>query len=112
MLLIILVFCVVLCIPLSLFVFVLCLVYPVLTLCLDFPFLIATSVFSNVYNKMVWFGLWCLTKLSTIHCISVISWWSVLLVEEIGSTRKKHRPVASHSETLSLSILDCHLGIL
>ena len=51
---------------LSLFVFMRCSVYPVLPLCLDFPFLIAPLVFSNVYNQMVWFGLWYLTPLSTI----------------------------------------------
>ena len=27
---------------------------------------------------------------------SAISWWSVLLVEEIGGPRENHRPVASH----------------
>jgi hypothetical protein len=32
-----------------LFVFVLCLVYPMLPVPLDCPFVIATSVFSNVY---------------------------------------------------------------
>jgi len=35
--------------------------------------------------------LWCLTLLST----TVISWLSVLLVEETG-LRENHRPVASH----------------
>ena len=40
-----------------------------------------------------WFGLWCLTPLSTI---SVISWQTVLLVEETGVPREIHRPVASH----------------
>ena len=33
--------------------------------------------------------------------ISVISWWSVLLVEEIRVNRKKHRPVTRHRQTLS-----------
>jgi hypothetical protein len=28
--------------------------------------------------------------------ISVISWWLVLLVEELGVPRENHRPVASH----------------
>jgi hypothetical protein len=45
-LLIFLVFCVVFVV---LFVFVLCLVYPMLPVFLDCPFLIAPSVFSNVY---------------------------------------------------------------
>jgi hypothetical protein len=33
---------------------------------------------------------------ATFSNISVISWWSVLLVEEIRVSRKKHRLVASH----------------
>jgi len=37
-------------------------------------------------------GLWCLTPLSTINNISVISWRPVLLVDEIGVSE----PVASH----------------
>jgi hypothetical protein len=32
--------------------------------------------------------------------ISVISWRSVLLVEETGVRGKKHRPVASYRQTL------------
>jgi len=43
---------------------------------------------------MTGIGLWCLTPLSTIF--SVISWRSVLLVEETGLPGEKHRPVASH----------------
>jgi len=33
---------------------------------------------------------------ATFNNISVISWWSVLLVEETGEPRENHRPVASH----------------
>ena len=33
---------------------------------------------------------------ATFNNISVISWWSVLLVEETGVPGKNHRPVASH----------------
>jgi len=33
---------------------------------------------------------------ATFNNILVISWWSVLLVEEIGIPRENHRPVASH----------------
>ena len=40
-------YCVALCF--ALFVFVLCFVHPMLPVSLDFPFLIAPSVFSNVY---------------------------------------------------------------
>ena len=37
---------------------------------------------------------------STINNISVISWWSVLLVEDIGVPGENHRPVTSHWRTL------------
>ena len=40
-------------------------------------------------------GLLCLTPLY-LNNISVILWWSVLLVEEIGVPRENHRPVTSH----------------
>ena len=33
---------------------------------------------------------------TTFNNISVISWWSVLLVEETGVPGEYHRPVASH----------------
>jgi len=32
---------------------------------------------------------------ATFNNISVISWWSVLLVEETGVPRENHRPTAS-----------------
>jgi len=37
----------------------------------------------------------------TFNNISIISWRSVLLVEETGVSRENHRPVASHWQTLS-----------
>ena len=39
---------------------------------------------------------------ATFNNISVISWWSVLLVEETG---ENHRPVASHWQTLSHNVV-------
>jgi hypothetical protein len=47
--------------------------------------------------------VWCLTPLSTN--ISVISWWWVLLVEEIGVPGENHRLAASHWQTLSHNVL-------
>ena len=38
---------------------------------------------------------------ATFNNISVISWRSVLLVEETGVSVKNHRPVANHWQTLS-----------
>ena len=38
---------------------------------------------------------------ATFNNITVISWWSVLLVEETGVPVENHRPVVSHWQTLS-----------
>jgi hypothetical protein len=42
---------------------------------------------------------------TTFNNISVISWWSVLLVEETGGPGENHRPVASHWKTLSHNVV-------
>jgi hypothetical protein len=42
-----------------------------------------------------------MTLNATFNNISVISWQSVLLVEETGGLRENHRPVGSHWQTLS-----------
>jgi hypothetical protein len=39
-----------------------------------------------------------------LNNISVISWPSVLLVEETGVPGENHRPVASHEQTLSHNV--------
>ena len=39
-------------------------------------------------------GLWCFN--ATFYNISVISWQSVLLVEETGVPGENHRPAVSH----------------
>jgi len=41
---------------------------------------------------------------ATFNNISVISWRSVLLVEETGVPGENHRPTASHSLTLSHNV--------
>jgi len=40
--------------------------------------------------------VWFMVFNTTFNNISVISWWSVLLVEETGGHGKTHRPVTSH----------------
>ena len=45
-------------------------------------------------------GWWFVVFNATFNNISVISWWSVLLVEETGVLGEDHRPVASHWQTL------------
>jgi hypothetical protein len=42
---------------------------------------------------------------ATFNNISVISWRSVLLVEETGGPGENHRPVASHWQTLSHNVV-------
>ena len=37
---------------------------------------------------------------ATFNNITVISWQSVLLVEDTGVSGENHRPVASHCQTL------------
>ena len=48
---------------------------------------------------------------ATFNNISVISWRSVLLVEETGVPGENHRPVASHYQALSHNVVSstsCH----
>ena len=48
---------------------------------------------------------------ATFNNISVISWQSVLFLEETGVPGENHRPVASHSQTLSHNVVlstPCH----
>jgi hypothetical protein len=50
----------------------------------------------SVHNGMVWFIVFN----TTFKQFSVISWRSVILVEETGVPWENHRPVASHWKTL------------
>ena len=47
---------------------------------------------------------------TTFNIISVISWQSVLLVEETGVPGKNHQPVTSHLQTLSHNVV--HLTLI
>jgi hypothetical protein len=42
---------------------------------------------------------------ATFNNISIISCWSVLLVEEFGVPGENHRPAASHGQTLSHNVV-------
>ena len=53
----------------------------------------------------VLYGLWFIAFNATFNNISVISWRSVLLVEETGVPGENHRPVASHWQTLSHNVV-------
>ena len=51
------------------------------------------TTINDSFTECLVLGLWCLTPLSNI---SVISWRSVLVVEETGGPGENHRLVASH----------------
>ena len=42
---------------------------------------------------------------ATFNNISVILWWSILLVEETGVAGENHRPAVSHWQTLSHNVV-------
>jgi len=42
---------------------------------------------------------WFMVFNATFNIISIISWWSVLLVEEAGVPGENDRPVANHWQT-------------
>jgi hypothetical protein len=60
----------------------------------------------TVSYLFVW---WCLTN-ANFNNISVISWQSVLSVEETGGPGGNHQPVASHWQTSSLNFV--HLTLI
>jgi hypothetical protein len=51
-------------------------------------------------------GLWCFN--ATFNNILVISWGSVLLVEETRAPRENHRPVASHGKLYHIMLYLVH----
>ena len=53
---------------------------------------------------MRWFLVGLMVLSATFNNISVISWWSVLLVEETGVPGENHRPFASDWQTLSHNV--------
>jgi hypothetical protein len=50
----------------------------------------------NVYLRKYLVVVVVMVFNATFNNISVISWWSVVLVEETGEPRENHRPAASH----------------
>ena len=52
----------------------------------------------------LWIGL-CMVFNAIFNTISVISWWSVLLVEETEVPAENHWPATSHWQTLSHNVV-------
>jgi hypothetical protein len=63
----------------------------------------------SVYNKQTK-PICLMVFKAAFNIISVISWWSVLLVEETGGPAENHRPFASHWQTLSHNVV--HLALI
>jgi hypothetical protein len=60
----------------------------------------------QIVKQAVWVGLvWFTVFNATFNNISVISWQTVLLVEETRVSEENHQPVASHLQTLSHSVV-------
>jgi hypothetical protein len=54
---------------------------------------------------------WCICD-ATFNNISVIWWWSVLLVEETGGPRESHWLVASHWKLYHIMLYRVHLAMI
>jgi hypothetical protein len=54
-----------------------------------------------VFDGLVWF----MVLNAIFNNISVILWWSVLLMEETGVPEENHCSVASHLQTLSHNVV-------
>ena len=63
-----------------------------------------TGIYVYLFFKVMVFN-------ATFNNISVISWWSVLLVEETGVLRENHRPAPSHWPSLSHNVVSSLHGI-
>ena len=48
---------------------------------------------------------WFMVFNATFNNISIISWWSLLLMQETGVPGENCRPVVSHLQTLSLNVV-------
>ena len=57
-----------------------------------------------INGNRIWL-VWFMVLNVTFNNISVISWWSILLMEETGVPRESHQPVASHWQTVSHNVV-------
>jgi hypothetical protein len=70
-----------------------------------------TLVINLVILSLVYGLVWFMVFNATFKGISVISWRSVLLVEETWVPGENHRPVARHWQTLSLMMYRVHFAV-
>ena len=69
----------------------------------------STSIFYWQRCKCQLVDSWFMVFSATFNNISVILWWSVLLVEETGVPGENHWSVTSHWQTLSHKLCRVHL---
>jgi hypothetical protein len=62
-------------------------------------------IIAKLLIEIGWLVGWFMVFNAIANNISVISWWSVLLVMESGVSREKHQPAASHLQTLSHNVV-------
>ena len=55
--------------------------------------------------QTICYGIRVMVFNATFNNISVMTWWSVLLVEETGVPGENHQPAASHCQTLSHKVV-------
>jgi len=68
------------------------------------PYLLGSLDYDTANVVVIWYVKrvsWAMVFNATFNNISVISWWSVLLVEETGVPGENHRPAVRHGQTLS-----------
>jgi hypothetical protein len=73
---------------------------------------LGTILFYNVwiYTRFVLFFVCLMVFNASFNNISVISWWSVLLMEETGGPGENNRPIASYGQILSHNVV--HLALI
>jgi len=70
----------------------------------SFGYTLILTIFTNLIG-LVWFMVFS----ATFNDISVISWWSVWLVEETGVSGENHRQVTAHRHEQALQkVLNNH----
>ena len=76
------------------------------------PYIILIRLRNIILHRTKWIGLvWFMVFNATFYNISVISWRSVLLVEDTWVPRENHRPAASHWQTLSHNTYHVYFNI-
>ena len=67
-------------------------------------------VYKEKFNFLHWMNVCLMVFNATFNNISVISWRSVLLLEETRGSGENHRPVSNHWQTLSQIVV--HLALI